>query len=93
MSVLKMMDWLLIILIGIEVLLWSWRLWRDPIRLHPGTIMYRVVLSRLLHWPPWKERKTRLTNKEVKNYAKRSMLISFLMILGGLLGLVVDILQ
>lgn len=88
-----MIDWLLIILFGIGALLWSWRLKRDPGRLYPGAITYRLVQSRMLRWPPWKERKTRLTHTEVENYAKRSILVSLLMILGGLFWLAMDILH
>lgn len=85
----KLFNWILIILSGIGVFIWSWRLWRVPSRLHRGTIMYRFVQSLQLRW--FSKKSEQLSVGGIKNYAKRSMVVSFLVILCGLVGLVMSL--
>jgi hypothetical protein len=78
------------ILFGLWWLIASWRLWRDPSRLHPDSWWYRVVYNRLRRWP-WQPKEPQLSVEEIGNYARLSVTGGAIMIAGGLLLLVIHL--
>jgi hypothetical protein len=77
-----------LLITGVLGLVWSWLVWRDPDRLRPGSVMYRVVNARwnnpLRNWirktPP-----DELSKGDIKVFAKGSMIGSLLLIVIALI--------
>ena len=90
MGIVETADWMLLILTGCGVLIWGWWIWHDPSHLHRGPGRVRTLQVRFLLWRTIRSREaTRLTDREIKKYAARTILGGCVMVLGGVIGLAV----
>lgn len=77
------------LLLGLTIILWSWRLWRKPESLNPSSILYRYFYLDYQTWPRRnKENSGRLTGKQIRYYAFRGVLGGILLIMAGIALLV-----
>ena len=78
---------------GIWGLIWSWLVWRNPDRLRPGSVMYRVVNARwnnvLRNWMR-KKQTDELSRDDIQTFAKGSMIGSLFLIVIGLIDFAVN---
>jgi len=80
---------IMVFLGGTWALVQSGRLWHDPSRLRPGTLMYRAVFGRL-HGRPPRQNDIPLSASVISAYATGMMVGSLLVTVGGLALVVAD---
>ena len=81
---------LILITVGLVRILWALWLWCDPDKIRQGPKWLRRLQARLLTWHSPRitpENELKLTDRQVRSYAKRSMLVGTIVITVGVLSL------
>jgi len=81
------------LLMGLPLVLWSWRLWHQPGLLNPDSLPYRVFYAYSHTWPKAKKKPSgRLTDGEIKHYAVMNLILGILLMIVGLVSIAMGIL-
>ncbi len=79
----------LLIVVGLTVATWGFRIWRQPHSLHPNSKIYRYLLLDWQTWPRKKSRAEELTDEQIKYYGVRGLLAGALLVIVGIVLLAV----
>jgi hypothetical protein len=80
------------ILVGLPILLWSWHLWHHPSSLPPDSLVYRVFYAYSRVWTRRNQDSGRLTDREIKRYARMSFVLGVLLVVVGVLEILMGVL-
>lgn len=76
---------LLLILTGLVVAIWGFRLWKQPSSLRIDSRLYRYLLTDWQTWPRKRSGAERLTDKQIKYYGIRGFLAGVLLVILGII--------
>ena len=79
---------------GAAWILWATRLWYKPVRLYEGPLWSQRLQARLLTWSSpriTREDELKLTDRQIRSYAKRSIFGGILAMILGLLSIAMKI--
>jgi len=80
------------IIAGLPILLWSWRLWHRPSSLPPDSLVYRIFYAYSRVWTRRKQESGRLTDREIKRYARMNFILGILLVVVGILEIIIGLL-
>lgn len=81
------------LLMGLPLILWSWRLWHRPDSLNPDSLSYRVFCAYSRTWPKTKQKPSdELTDWEIRHYAAMNLVLGVVLVVIGVLAILVGVL-
>jgi len=84
---------LLALVLGFPLIVWSWRVYRQPRSLHPDSRPYRAFYVDSRRWPKTKkENSGKLTDREIRHYAMRGLIVGTVIVVMGIALIVTGIL-
>ena len=83
----------LVILMGLPLTVWSWRLYRRPSLLSPESLSYRVFRAYSYTRPRTKKAPAdKLTDAEIRHYAAMNLVGGIMLVIVGLVSIAMGIL-